>query len=243
MPGGFDTASYVYDVRVGAVNNYGTPSYWIRYFSPSINGTVNQSSSHANSECDAVWDSGARNLSPISEPSQSRLSGTSAQGLADAQTFVSALHSVYSAVIPLQMPLNGQLYCWLGQEASTSLSTSYWSGWSGYINSNDWSGQGYFPLYACLYCNPCQSNACTTVSTAGGCFRIWTTQPQLCGYKLSNLPTWNPKGCSTSGCHTGGGPTVQVWQFAEQPVCGLSPNVDMDEGDLSPYSFYLSARP
>lgn len=242
MPGGFDTASYVYDVS-GAGSVYGTPTYWIRYFSPSPNGTVDQSGSHANAECDAIWDSGARYLSPITSPLQSRLSGTSAMGQADAQTFVSALHTVYSAVIPLQIPTSNVLYCWLDQEQSTSMSTGYWSGWAGYINTNDWSGQGYYPLYATLYCNPCASNACTTVNTAGGCYHIWTTQPQKCGYKLSNLPSWAPSGCSTSGCHTGGGPTVNLWQFALHSYCSLTYNVDMDDGDIGADCFYLSSRP
>lgn len=239
--GGYDTASYINSVYSAADSKYGAADYWIRYFTPSPNGTVDQSSSHANSECDADWDSGAKHLSPITSPAQSHLSGSSAQGLADAQAFAAAIHNVWAWVLPLFLPTNNTLYSWLDQEAGTSMSSNYWSGWAGYINSYQW-GNAY-PLFACLYCNPCggAGHNCTTVVAAGGCFRIWSSEPETpyCGYKLSNLPPWAAHTCS---CVTSGPPTI-LWQFAEQPVCNLTVNVDMDEGTMTPYTFYLGSRP
>jgi hypothetical protein len=241
MAGGYDTASYIYDVYTAADAKYGTPNYWIRYFSPSPNGTVNSSSSHANTECRAAWDSGGKYLSPISSPAQSRLSGTSAQGLADAQVFVSALHNVWLWVTPLDLPTNGVLYCWLDQEQSTSLSTAYWGGWEGYINSYNWPNRGY-PLYASLYCNPCTSghSNCSTVASVGGCYAVWSSVPEPCGYSLRNLPSWNAKTCASC---VSNGPSTVLWQFAEAGVCSLTVNVDMDDGAISANSFFMSSRP
>lgn len=240
--GGYDTASYIEDVySSGLITKYGAPDYWIRYFSPAPNGTVNRSSSGANTECRSDWDSGAKHLSPISSPSQSRLSGTNAEGLADAQTFAAAMHNVYLWVIPLQLPVNYMLRCWLDQESSTSMSTAYWNGWGDYINAYAWAGT--YPLWASLYCNPCRGagHNCTTVASVGGCYNIWSSTPEsgFCGYSLKNLPPWSAYTCS---CATGA-PSTTLWQFAEAGVCSLTYNVDMDEGTLAAYSFYLSARP
>ena len=52
------------------------------------------------------------------------------------------------------MPSNGQLYCWLDQEYSTSLSSDYWNAWAHYIAEYDFAGLGTYPLYPCLYCDP-----------------------------------------------------------------------------------------
>jgi len=242
--GGYDTASYVYDVQAAAVTKYGTPNYWIRYFSPAPNGTVNISAAHAISECRAVWDSGGHRLSPISSPSQSRLGTTTAAGQADAQTFVSAMLNVYGWVGPLQTPTNNILRCWLDQEASTSMSTAYWTGWATYINGYNWRGLGTYPLYACLYCNPCGGvgHNCTTVGSAGHCWGIWSNEPETpyCGNSLKNLPAWHANTCAP--CSTAA-PGTLLWQFAEKAVCGLTVNVDMNEGTLAAYAFYLSARP
>lgn len=123
------------------------------------------------------------------------------------------------------------------------MSTAYWSGWSGYLNSYNWFGSGVYPFYACLYCNPCAGagHNCTTVASAGGCFAIWSSEPEspYCSYSLKNLPPWHANSCT---CATGA-PATALWQFAEAGPCGLTVNVDMDEGTLTPYSFYLSSRP
>jgi hypothetical protein len=240
--GGYDTANYVNVVATAAKSKYGTPDYWLRYFSPSPNGTVNNGATHAKNECNGVWDSGARNLSPITSPSQSRLGGTSAQGLADAQAFVSALRSVYGWVAPLLLPSGGVLRCWLDQESSTSMSVAYWAGWSDYINGYEWN-PGYAPLFACLYCNPCAGagHNCTTIVADGYCWTIWSSEPEspYCSYKVSNLPPWHATTCSC----VSNGPGTTLWQFAEEGVCGLTVNIDMDEGTLTPYSFHLAYDP
>jgi len=237
---GYDTASYIYDVRVAADATYGSPDYWLRYFTPSPNGTVDLGSAHANHECRDDWDSGAKHLSPITSPTQSRLGGTSAQGLADAQAFVNALQNVYVWVTPLLLPTNDTLRCWLDQESSTSMSANYWAGWSNYINGYTWPSHGQ-PLYACLYCNPCHGagHNCTTIAGTN-CFAIWSSTPEICGYSMNNLPAFNPNKCSACIANP---PASLLWQFAEKGVCSLSVNIDMNEGTLTPYSFYLNARP
>lgn len=244
MAGGYDTADTIQSIYSAADSAYGTPNYWLRYFSPCTYTPVNASSSNANSECSGAWNSGGKYVSPITFPTQSRLSSnSSAEGQADAQTLASALISVYQWVIPLDLPSNGELYCWLDQETNTTLSSGYWSGWSSYINGYNWEGYGTYPLYACLYCNPCQGSShpnCSTVSSVGGCYAIWASEWQVCGHSLRSLPSWDAQTCS--GCGSSG-PSTVVWQFADVSVCSLTVNVDMDDGAISAYSFYVSANP
>jgi hypothetical protein len=247
---GYDTASYLQDVYSAADSRYGTPAFWLRYFSPSPNGTVNSSSTNAIAECRAAWDSTGHFLGPITSPSQSRLSGTSAMGQADAQTFCSALYTTRQYVgSRFALPSNGTLYCWLDQEGSTSLSLSYWNGWSGYVDGYVWPPNGSLPLYPCLYCTPCSAYPnCSVIqsSSANFCFAVWTPEPQKCGYTVSNPPAWAAQSCASS-CSTGytGTPT-RLWQFAEQGACGLSVNVDMDVGggiNYANYCFDITSRP
>ncbi len=241
--GGYDTASYIQSIvepggvyNSGLVTKYGTPSYWIRYFSPSPNGTVNGSSTNANAEVRAAWDTGARYFSPISSPLNLYKGGP--EGLAAAQAFVSAMIAVYDWVIPLGLPTNLELYCWLDQEQTMSMTTDYWRAWETYVN--DYSFGGGLPFYACLYCNPPAPYAnCSTIGSVGGCWAVWSSVPEspYCGYTLKNLPPWNAAGCAPPA------PATKLWQFAEKGVCNLSYNVDMDEGTITPYSFRIVYRP
>lgn len=244
---GYDTASFVQDVYQAADSTYGAPGYWLRYFSPSPNTPVNSSSSNANAECRAVWDSGAKHLGPITSPAQSRLSSnSSSEGHADAQTTASALYNTWLEVGPLLLPSNGVLYTWLDQEASTSLSLGYWNGWGNFINGYNWPGNG-FPLFASLYCNPCAAPPnCSTIGNANAavCFAVWSSEPQKCGFSVRNPPPYAPETCS--GC-AGVNVASKLWQFAEKGACGLSVNVDMDVSNISAgYAsncFNVSSRP
>jgi len=118
---GFDTASYVYDVRVAAVNAFGTPNFWLRYFSPCQTTAFNANWTNATSESRAIWDSGGPKLGAITVPTQSRLSGTTAMGQADAQTLGNSLHNTWLNIGPLQLPTNGQLWGWLRPAAALSV--------------------------------------------------------------------------------------------------------------------------
>jgi hypothetical protein len=250
---GYDTASFLQDVASAAKNTYGTPAFWIRYFSPSPNGTVNSSSSNATLECRAAWDNVSghpADLGPISSPTQSRLSGTSAQGQADAQTFANAIHAVKNYLgSSIALPVNGTLFCWLDQEASTSLSLSYWNGWSGYIDAYVWPESQTLPLFPCLYCNPCSAPPnCSVIAngSANYCYAVWTTQPQQCGYSVSNPPPWAAKGCSDPCSNGYTGTPTRVWQYAEKTPCSLSVNVDMDLGggiNYGDYCLRITSRP
>lgn len=246
--GGFDTAALVQDVWQAATATFGTPAFWIRYFSPCPYTAVNSSSQNANDECTAVWSSGGHYLGPISSPYQPRLSGTTAEGNADAQTFANAMQSVYYDVIPLLLPANNTLYSWLDQEASTSLSVAYWDGWASYINGYNFAGLGTYPLYACLYCNPCAlpPNCSTLESATAHCYGIWSSEPQRCANTLQNPPTWAAETCAGCGVDIGV-PTV-VWQFADGPPNGcFAVDVDLDVGAsgffVPDYAFKVSSNP
>jgi hypothetical protein len=166
---GYDTASYVNDVYSAAGSRYGTPAFWLRYFSPCQTTPLNKSSSNEVSECRAIWNSGGHHLGPITVPTQSRLGNTgsgAAYGHADAQTLASALYATWGNVAPLMLPSNGILYCWLDQEPNYDLCLQYWNGWAGYLNGYVWS-DGTLPLYACLYTNPCSAQKnCSTIGNA-----------------------------------------------------------------------------
>jgi hypothetical protein len=239
MPG-FDTAGRVQSVWPTADREFGSPRFWIRYFTPSPFATV--VNGDPVTECQAIWNSGGHFLGPTSEPTQSRLDGSATEGRADAESFVSALTNVYHAVGPLLLPSSGVLVCFLGQETSTSLSLGYWNGWAGYINGAEFPpGSGQYPLYAGLYCNPGSPYPnCSTVGASGAayCYGIWSSEPEPCG-DLANPPAWAPEECAAVG-------TV-LWQYGEQHACGYIADVDLDEGepgnDPVNHMFYLDAYP
>ncbi len=237
---GFDTASTVQNQVPVAINEWGAPAFWVRYFNPCYFTSL---SSDAVSECTAVWNgnSSSPHLGAVTTPTQSRLNGTSAEGQADAQTFVSALISTYTSVGPLQLPSNGTLFCWLDQEASTSLSLGYWNGWAGYMNGYAYAG-GH-PFHAALYCNPFAAPPNCTVIGAGGaakCYAVWSSEPLKCGNSLANPPAWAAESC--------GGFETYLWQYWDEDICAsTSANVDLDLGhpntSYSNYCFYLSSKP
>ena len=103
------------------MNSAWNPGFWIRYFTPSPAADLFNDDALAESR--GAWDSGGPAVGCISAPDQSRLSGSAAEGQADAQAFAAAMLAAYHAVGPLLLPPNGQLYCWLDQEYSTSLSS------------------------------------------------------------------------------------------------------------------------
>lgn len=247
---GYDTANYVNNVYSAAVSKYGTPAFWLRYFSPCQTTPLNKSSSNEISECRAIYDSGGPHLGPITVPTQSRLGNTTngaAYGHADAQTLASALYATWANVAPLLLPSNGMLYCWLDQEPNYDLCLQYWNAWADYINTYAWP-DGSRPLYACLYTNPCSAQKnCSTLGNANAkvCFAIWSYEPYKCGYSVKNPPSFAAYTCN--GCGVSNGVPTQLWQFAQQGVCSLSVNVDMDLGgggiSYANYCFNVSYRP
>jgi hypothetical protein len=150
---GYDTAGRIQNTYVSAHREFGThPNFWIRYFTPSPAADLFHEDALAESR--GAWDSGGPYIGVISAPRQSRLSGSAAEGHADAQAFAAALLTAYHGVRPLLLPANNQLYCWLDQEYSTSLSLSYWNAWASYLANYNFAGLGTYPLYPCLYCAP-----------------------------------------------------------------------------------------
>jgi|SRR5215469_3186922 len=239
---GYDTANEIQNVYSSAHSEFGvSPNFWLRYFTPSPAADV--VNSDPVSESRGAWDSGGPRIGCINEPSQSRLaSGSTAEGQSDGQSFCAAVYSAYTSVGPLQLPTNGTLYCWLGQEASTSLTLNYWNGWARTVHDYVFAENGLSPLYPCLYCDPpAPPPNCTIIqdSSAVTCHAVWSSEPEPCTRSIANPPTWNADHCSVV-------PT-KVWQYAEQGACGLSANVDLDMGapnfNTANYCFYLSSRP
>lgn len=250
---GFDSVAFIYDaVGQGAVSKYGTPSFWVRYFGVVQGASpFNVSASNEISECRSAWDVNCKKIGAIIDPAQSRLSGTSAAGQADAQTFASALYSAYGNVAPLFLPDNLTLICWLDEEGSSTLSASYWNGFANYLSGYNWAGAGYFPLYPGLYCSPCNGHTNCAVVTGGvggsSCFMIWSATPEPCTKSVTNPPACNPSSCGSCGfTHA---PVSGLWQYAEAVTgcLGTSPAVDLDEGcngvNYANYCFQLVSRP
>jgi hypothetical protein len=242
---GYDTTSTVNEVWQDAKSTYGTPDFWFRYFNPC---PYESFSDDPVAECQAIWDcnSSAPNLGPVTDPAD--LTGTSAAGQADAKIFVAALKSAYDAVNPLKLPTDGQLYCYLDQECCSSMSSAYWDGWAEYVNSYNGFDGYQQPLYACLYASPCCSPPnCSSICASCGnhtCYAIWTPEYQQCGYDLDHLPSFDFATCS--GCGVDNGVATHMWQFAEQNVCDLSVNVDMDmsgpDFNAASHCFYLASK-
>ena len=238
---GYDTAGTIQDTYPSARSEFGAnPSFWIRYFTPSPAAYLFTDDAIAESQ--GAWDSGGPFVGCISAPRQSRLSGSAAEGQADAQAFAAAMLVAYHAVGPLRLPSNGQLYCWLDQEYSTSLSSNYWNAWANYIAEYNFASLGTYPLYPCLYCDPYSPYPnCSTIAKAHGVnvpSAIWSSEPEPCG-SLTSPPRWNADVCQTV-------PT-KLWQFGEQGACNYSANVDLDVGApgfvTASYCFRVKSRP
>lgn len=238
---GYDTAGRIQDTYASAHSEFSwDPQFWIRYFPPSPAADLFHEDAMAESQ--AAWDSGGPYLGCISAPVQSRLSGSAAEGHADAQAFAAAMLTAYHAVRPLLLPANSQLYCWLDQEYSTSLSSSYWNAWANYIADYDFAGEGTYPLYPCLYCDPYSPYPnCSVVAKSRGADApgaIWSSEPEPCGDPV-RPPRWKADACGTA-------PT-RLWQYGEQNACNYSANVDLNisapDFEVADYSFRLKYRP
>jgi hypothetical protein len=238
---GYDTAGQIQDTYVSARDEFGEgPLFWIRYFSPSPAADI--FSDNAVAESKGAWASGGHYVGPVSAPYQSNLSGSTAQGQADAQTYAASMLSAYYAVGPLLLPSNKQLYCWLDQEYSTSLSLDYLDGWAGYLANYNFADLGTYPLYPGLYCDPGSPYPnCSTMAAAKGLnvpAAVWSSEPEPCG-SLKSTPSYDAERCATV-------PT-KLWQFGEQGACGYSANVDLDMGapgfDTPDYCFNVSSNP
>lgn len=245
---GYDCAAAVQDVYVAAHDEFGAdPNFWMRYFTPSPDADV--FNADPVTESIAVWDSGSRAIGCISAVvPQSRLAGSESEGQADAQTFAASMLSAYYAVLPLDLPTNNRLYCWLDQEYSTSLSLPYLDGWALYIANYNFAGLGTYPLYPCVYCTPSAPPPnCSVFAEASGLAvpeAVWTPVPEYCD-GLSDPPAvFEAEECST---YTSSRVPTKLWQYAEQGVCGFSAAVDLDLGapgfNNADYCFRLVAEP
>ncbi len=238
---GYDTAGRIQDTYASARREFGVPpAFWMRYFTPSPAADLFNDDAVAESQ--GAWNSGGAHVGCVSAPAQYRLSGSAAEGQADAQAFAAAILAAYHAVRPLDLPSNARLYCWLDQEYSTSLSTAYWNAWANYIADYDFAGLKTYPLYPCLYCSPWSPYPnCSTIARARGInvpSAIWTPEPQVCG-TLTHTPHWSPAEC--------GSVPTRLWQFGEQGACRYTSNVDLNLGApgfaTADYCLRIRSRP
>jgi hypothetical protein len=238
---GYDTAGEIQNTYVSAYDEFGAdPNFWVRYFAPSPAADLFEDD--PSSECSGAWDSGGPHIGCVSAPSQGNLSSTSAQGLADAETFAAAIQSAYYAVTPLDLPSNNILICWLDQEYSTTLSLSYWDAWANYIANYNFADLGTYPLYPGLYCTPESPYPnCSTIAQATGLdipYAVWSAEWEPCG-GLASPPAWDAQACSTVA--------TKLWQYGEQGACGYSANVDLDTGaagfDYADYCLVVVSNP
>jgi hypothetical protein len=234
---GYDTANYIQDVYQSAHDEFGAdPGYWIRYFNPCPFGSFNDDPT---TESQAAWNSGGHFVGAVSSPSQSRLAGSTAEGQADSQTYCASLLSAFYAVEALYLPSSEMLYCWLDQEASTSLSLDYWNGWATYLGDYNFADNGHYPLYPGLYCDPDAAPPnCSIIGNADAfpCAGVWASTPEPCG-SLTDPPAFAPEECSKV--------STELWQFGEQGVCGYSANVDLDlaGNTYADYCFNVNSYP
>jgi hypothetical protein len=241
---GYDTAGPIQDTYVSARNEFGrAPAFWIRYFSPSPAADI--FADDPVSESLGAWDSGGPFVGCVSAPYQSRLSGSAAEGLADAQTYAASLLAAWDAVAQLKLPLNNQLWCYLDQEYSTGLSLSYWDAWANYLAEYNFANLHTYPLYPAIYCDPFSPYPnCSVLAAATGVnipASVWSSEPEPCG-SLASPPGYDADECSSVSKSKVG---THLWQFGEQDACGFSANVDLDLGNVTTtnYCFRVVAKP
>jgi hypothetical protein len=247
---GFDTDNFIYNVAASARSKFGTGSFYVRYFNPSPGATHLITSSSGVAETRSGWDNGAIYLVPNSEPAQSRLNGSNAMGVADANAFCAAIFSIYVNVGPLLLPSTNRVDVYLSLESATNLSNAYWTGWASVIDAYELGGGA--PLYPGMYCNP--GSPAKNCSTAIGyyCWSVWSSEPEPCAAcGPFGSVGWNAENCFNVG--SGAINTTLAWQMVEQNVCtstcgrGSYPNVDADMTNPSyseaTHMFYLASRP
>jgi hypothetical protein len=241
---GYDTAGQIQNTYVSARNDFGrAPAFWIRYFSPSPAADI--FADDAVSESLGAWNSGGPAVGCVSAPYQSRLSGSAAEGLADAQTYAASLLAAWNAVGQLKLPANHHLWCFLDQEYSTSLSLSYWDAWAHYLAEYNFANLHTYPLYPAVYCDPFSPYPnCSVFAATSGVnvpASVWASEPEPCG-SLGSPPAYNAAECSSVSRSK---VPSHLWQFGEQVGCGYSANVDLDLGNVNTptYCFRVVARP
>ena len=241
---GFDTAGPVHRTFQSARREFGQPPrYWIRYFSPSPAADIFADAAVAESA--GAWDSGGPFVGCVSSPSQYRLSGSFAEGQADAQAYAASMLAAWNVVAQLKLPANNQLWCFLDQEYSTGLSLSYWDAWANYLANYNFANLRTYPLFPAVYCDPYSPYPnCTVFAAATGInvpASVWSSEPEPCG-SLASPPAYDADECSSVSRSK---VPSHLWQFGEQVGCGYSANVDLDLGNLNTpsYCFRVVARP
>jgi hypothetical protein len=229
---GYDTAGPIQDTYGPARDEFGRdPTFWIRYFSPSPAADI--FADNAVTESAGAWASGGPHVGCVSAPYQSRLSGSAAEGLADAQTYCASMLAAWDAVAQLKLPTNNQLWCYLDQEYSTSLSQGYWNAWAHYVAEYNFANLHTYPLFPALYCDPFSPFPnCAVIAAATGVnvpASVWSSEPEPCG-SLARVPFYDPDECSSVSSSR---VPSHLWQFGEQGACGLSANVDLDVGNVN----------
>jgi hypothetical protein len=208
----------------------GSIVYWGRYFKNSNVGYVWEGPL----EAVALSDSDVNWVIPISENGQGRLGGIYADGQADGLEFAGNLKNALIGASQMGVPDPNRLDCFLDIENLYYVSASYWQGWADAVNTSEYpAGSGRRPFYACAYIGSIMTGTgttnCNTIQNTGGCYGIWSNQPQQSGgcEVACDLPgpNWAPNSCSTL-------PTL-LWQYGDWFVCNSAPCNHATDVDLN----------
>jgi hypothetical protein len=150
--------------------NGGLAVFWGRYFQQetgSQGGVWQAIEARALADVDVSW------VVPISQPGQGRLLLGYAEGETDGQTFVQNLKNALIQMNQMAVPDTNRIDCFLDVENNTTLSATYWQGWSNAVNTAVYpDGSGYLPFYACAYLGSIGTGsgttACNTIQSVQG---------------------------------------------------------------------------
>ncbi len=190
---------------------YGEPPvFWGRYFtSASASGTVEYRHLKENR---ALRDRNIRVL-PIARQTR-RVSGTQAEGSADAEANVDDLIATFGA--DYLAGQGGRFYMFLDVEGSPSLSAAYYTGWSQTLASHSAATSGgRVTILPCVYATRADTPTWNAVASAVGggatCGGAWIARWPSSGCQV--LPLWKDEKVS---------PTVPIpcpvliWQYADE---------------------------
>jgi hypothetical protein len=161
LPGADSTSPVTTSMIQSATSLLGaTPAFWGRYFtSPSAPGSAEYQPTKENN---VLYDAGIRLLPIAYQPNN--VNGSFEQGLKDAVE--NSLDFSLSLDSYLDKPLSGKLYMFLEVTGSPSLSSDYYSGWSGGLYQG--SGPSQIELVPCVYALQSDSTTWTAASQGDG---------------------------------------------------------------------------
>jgi hypothetical protein len=242
MSNGQTLAVYAYNFFHNR-NAAAAPSFWARYFSPSIVGGTINTGSQASTERTEMNGVGIHRIVPICAPGVARLTVSGSTGFgygqADGEAFCDSIDHVLAPGgviggygVNLPTTADHKVYVYLDVEQSTRLTQSYWDGWAQAVFNHPTAVTGSgLPFYPGAYCNPpnglglsasgANVNVCQVLGAHGSgqansCWALWSNQPESISPCSTNCLLPGPAWAANSCAGIG----TAMWQFAETPPCG-----------------------